>query len=136
KRSVLTSEKTLTRKLQEAWLAIKLEKDYSKEEILEMYLNNVCFGNGSYGINTAAKTYFDKDISDLDLSQIALLVGLPNAPSADDPFKHPDRAENRRNKVLNAMVNNNVISEDEAKEAKDKAIEDIEIGRASSRERV
>ena len=134
KRSVLTSEKTLTRKLQEAWLAIKLEKDYSKEEILEMYLNNVYFGNGSYGINTAAKTYFDKDISDLDLSQIALLVGLPNAPSADDPFKHPDRAENRRNKVLNAMVNNNVISEDEAKEAKDKAIEDIVVEEKSKQE--
>src|SRR5699024_6574590 len=113
KRSVLTSEKILTRKLQEAWLAIKLEKDYSKEEILEMYLNNVYFGNGSYGINTAAKTYFDKDISDLDLSQIALLVGLPNAPSADDPFKYTDRAENLRNKVLNTMVYNNFIFEDE-----------------------
>lgn len=125
KRSVLTSEKTLTRKIQEAWLALNLEKKYSKEEILTMYLNNVYFGNGAYGIETAAETYFNKELADLSLSQTALLVGLPNAPSADDPFKEPERAENRRNQVLNAMVNNNVISDTEAKEAKEMPISEI-----------
>lgn len=134
KRSVLTSEKTLTRKVQEAWLALNMEREYSKDDILEMYLNNVYFGNGAYGINTAAKSYFDKDITDLDLSQTALLVGLPNAPSADNPFKDPERAENRRNQVLNAMVANHVITEDEADKAKEKAIEDIIVEEKSSQE--
>lgn len=134
KRSVLTSEKTLTRKVQEAWLALNMEREYSKDDILEMYLNNVYFGNGAYGINTAAKVYFDKDITELDLSQTALLVGLPNAPSADNPFKDPERAENRRNKVLNAMVANHVITEDEAEKAKEKAIEDIVVEKKSNQE--
>src|SRR5699024_10189064 len=125
KGSVLSSEKTLTRKVQEAWLALKLERQYSKDEILEMYLNNVYLGNGAYGVKTASKTYFNKDLDDLNISQIALLAGLPNAPSADEPFNEPERAEKRRNKVLNAMVSNNIISEEEAAEAKDKSIEDI-----------
>src|SRR5699024_7640617 len=85
KRSVLSSEKTLERKVQEAWLAIELEREYSKDEILELYLNNVNLGNGSYGIKTASKSYFSKDIKDLNLSQMAMLAGLPNAPSLDDP---------------------------------------------------
>ncbi|HLQ97041.1 MAG TPA: PBP1A family penicillin-binding protein, partial [Pseudogracilibacillus sp.] len=125
KGSVLSSEKTLTRKVQEAWLALKLERKYSKDEILEMYLNNVYLGNGAYGVKTASKTYFNKDLDDLNISQVALLAGLPNAPSADEPFNEPERAEKRRNKVLNAMVSNDIISEEEAEEAKGQAIEDI-----------
>src|SRR5699024_2731862 len=111
KRTLLSPEKTLKRKVQEAWLARKLEKEYSKEEILELYLNNVYFGHGAYGIKTASVTYFgEKDLSKLTVSQAALLAGLPNSPSATDPFKHPDRAEKRRNQVLSAMVDNGVLS--------------------------
>src|SRR5699024_7002603 len=98
KRSVLSSEKTLERKVQDAWLAIELETEYSKDEILELYLNNVYLGNGSYGIKTASKSYFSKDIKDLNLSQMAMLAGLPNAPSLDDPIKDPERAKKHSNK--------------------------------------
>lgn len=126
KQSVLSPEKTLKRKIQEAWLALKLERNYSKDEILEMYLNNVYFGHRAYGIETASKTFFDEgDLSKLNVSQRALLAGLPNAPSAADPFKHPDRAKKRRDQVLNAMVKNNAITQKEADEAKDKSISDI-----------
>ncbi len=126
KQSVLTPEKTLTRKIQEAWLALKLERSYSKDQILEMYLNNIYFGHGAYGIKTAAKTYFDKDdLSELSTSQIALLVGLPNAPSANNPVKYPERAEKRRDLVLSAMANNDVISQQEAEDAKDNSVSDI-----------
>src|SRR5699024_2053102 len=89
-RPVCTAGKTLTREVQEAWLALQLERKYSKDEILEMYLNNVYFGHGAYGIKTASNIYFDeKDLSKLNASQAALLAGMPNLPSADDPFKHP-----------------------------------------------
>src|SRR5699024_4771572 len=121
----LSSEKTLTRKVQEAWLARKLEQEYSKDEILELYINNVYLGNKSYGVKTASKTYFNKDIKDINLSQIALLAGLPNSPSMDNPVEHPDRAEKRRNQVLQSMVNNEIISEEEAEEAKELSIDDI-----------
>lgn len=126
KRSVLTPEKTLTRKVQEAWLSLKLEREYSKDEILGMYLNNVYFGHGAYGIKTAAITYFGQDdLSKLNTSQIALLAGMPNLPSADDPFKHPERAKARRDLVLSAMANNHVISQQEAEKAKSKTISGI-----------
>ncbi|MDY0394119.1 transglycosylase domain-containing protein [Virgibacillus halophilus] len=126
KRSVLTPEKTLTRKVQEAWLALQLERKYSKDEILEMYLNNVYFGHGAYGIKTAAITYFGQEnLSKLNTSQMALLAGMPNLPSADDPFKHPERAKARRDLVLSAMANNHVISQQEAEKAKAKSISEI-----------
>ncbi|MTW86048.1 PBP1A family penicillin-binding protein [Virgibacillus dakarensis] len=125
KRSVLSPEKTLKRKVQEAWLALQLEREYSKDQILEMYLNNVYFGHGAYGIKTASEIYFGKDLSELNLSQAALLAGLPNAPSADDPFKHPERAKERRDQVLSAMVSNHVISEHQAGQAKAKPISEL-----------
>src|SRR5690625_2885528 len=126
KSTVLTSEKTLTRKVQEAWLALQLERKYSKDEILEMYLNNVYFGHGAYGIKTASSVYFDqKDLSKLKASQAALLAGMPNLPSADDPFKHPERAKERRDLVLSEMADNDVLSKQQADKAKDKAIADI-----------
>ncbi|MBM7599875.1 penicillin-binding protein 1A [Virgibacillus halotolerans] len=126
KRSVLTPEKTLTRKVQEAWLSLQLERKYSKDQILEMYLNNVYFGHGAYGIQTALETYFDDEsLSELNVSQAALLAGLPNAPSANDPFKHPKRAKERRDLVLSAMVSNNVISKQQADQAKDQPISEI-----------
>ncbi|GGB54591.1 hypothetical protein GCM10011409_35250 [Lentibacillus populi] len=125
KRSVLSPEKTLKRKAQEAWLALQLERKYSKDQILEMYLNNIYFGHGAYGIKTASEIYFGKDLSELNLSQAALLAGLPNAPSADDPFKHPERAKERRDQVLSAMVSNHVISKHQAKQAKAKPISEL-----------
>ncbi|MEW9676935.1 PBP1A family penicillin-binding protein [Lentibacillus sp. L22] len=126
KRSVLTPEKTLKRKVQEAWLSLKLERKYSKDEILEMYLNNVYFGHRAYGIKTASKTYFgENNLSKLNISQAALLAGLPNAPSADDPFKHPERAQKRRDQVLSAMESNHVISKQQADKAKAKPISEI-----------
>src|SRR5699024_7669763 len=125
KRSVLSSEKTLERKVQEAWHAIELEGGFCEDDILELYLINVYLGNGSYGIKTASKSYFSKDIKDLNLSQMDMLAGLPNAPSLDDPIKDPERAKQRRNKVIQSMVNNKIISEEEAEEAKAVSIEDM-----------
>lgn len=126
KRSVLSPEKTLKRKVQEAWLSLQLERQYSKEEILELYLNNVYYGHGAYGIKTASVTYFgEEDLSKLSESQAALLAGLPNAPSATNPFNHPERAEERRDQVLSTMVDNGYISKDEEKEAKEESVEDI-----------
>src|SRR5699024_12123315 len=98
------------RKVQEAWLALKLEKKYSKDEILELYLNNVYYGHGAYGIKTASVTYFgEEDLSELSISQAALLAGLPNSPSATDPFKHPEIGRERRHKVLVTMDGNGFI---------------------------
>lgn len=126
KRTILTPDKTLKRKIQEAWLAVQLEQKYSKDEILEMYLNNVYFGHGAYGIQMASVHYFnEEDLSELNLTQIALLAGLPNAPSAANPFKNPEQAKKRMNQVLDAMVQNEVISEAEANEAKETDFEDI-----------
>lgn len=126
KRSVLSPEKTLKRKVQEAWLSLKLERKYSKDEILEMYLNNVYFGQGAYGIKTASAAYFGvDDLAELNVSQAAMLAGLPNAPSVDNPFKSPERAEKRRSQVLSAMVSNQVISKQDAEEAENKSISEI-----------
>ncbi|GAB4073128.1 PBP1A family penicillin-binding protein [Barrientosiimonas marina] len=126
KRTVLSSKKTLRRKVQEAWLALKLERKYSKDSILEMYLNNAYFGDGAYGIKTAAKSYFgEDDLSKLNVSQVALLAGMPNAPSAYNPLKHPEQAKERRDQVLSAMVSNQAISQKQAQKAKDQSISDI-----------
>src|SRR5699024_8516941 len=125
KRSVLFSEKTVTRKVQEAWLARKVEQEYSKDEILELYINNVDQGKKTYGENTVSKAYLNKDIKDINLSQIALQAGHPNSPSMDNPIEHTERAEKRRNQVLQSMMNNQIISEEEAEEAKELSIDDI-----------
>lgn len=126
KRTILTPDKTLKRKIKEAWLALNLERQYAKEEILEMYLNNVYFGNGAYGIQMASVNYFNEEnLSKLNLAQIALLAGLPNSPSAGNPFKNPEQATKRMNQVLDAMVVNDVISEEEAKEASTQNLTDI-----------
>lgn len=135
KRTVLTPEKTLKRKVQEAWLALKLEREYSKEEILELYMNNVYFGHGAYGIKSASETYFgEENLSELNVSQAALLAGLPNLPSATDPFKYPERAEKRRNQVLAAMVDNNVISQEQGDQAKGKLVADIVLEKEKKQE--
>ncbi len=99
----LTPDKSLDRKLKEAFLALQLERRYSKDRILEMYLNQVYFGHGAYGVEAAARTYFGKSVTDLSLPEAALLAGLPRAPTLYSPFNHPEAAKRRRAHVLNRM---------------------------------
>ncbi|MFQ5863971.1 MAG: penicillin-binding protein 1A [bacterium] len=112
----LTTEKTITRKLRELITAIQIERTYTKEEILEMYLNHMYFGHGSYGAQSAALKYFGKDLIDLTLDECALLVGLLKAPEYYTPIRHPNRALTRRNVVLHAMREMDYITEDEYNE--------------------
>ncbi|WNQ12529.1 PBP1A family penicillin-binding protein [Paenibacillus aurantius] len=111
KNAFLTQEKTVGRKLNEMAIAIELEKHYSKEQILEMYVNLIYFGEGAYGVKTAAKAYFGKDLQHLSISEAALLAGLPKAPSAYSPRHDIDKALQRRNTVLSLMRENGVITE-------------------------
>jgi len=103
--------KTLTRKLKEVITAIQIEKTYTKDEIIEMYLNSVHFGHGTYGVQAAAKRYFQKDVWDLRLDESALLVGLLPAPARYSPINHPDRAIGRRDVILRLMMDQNSITE-------------------------
>lgn len=131
--SMLSPEKTLKRKIQEAVLAIQVERRYTKDEILEMYLNNVYLGEGAYGIQAASQTYFAKKIDKLELDEAALLGGLPQAPSAYSPFNDPKAAIARRNDVLNSMVKNKCITADEAEKAKGKELK-LETKEVASRQ--
>ncbi len=105
--------KTLTRKIQEAILAIQLEHEYTKDEILTFYLNRIFLGESSFGIQAAAKTYFGEDIENLKPDQVALLAGLPQAPSQYNPYVHPDAAKNRRTTVLGVMRDAGIITAQE-----------------------
>ncbi|MFD2444242.1 PBP1A family penicillin-binding protein [Bacillus sp. CGMCC 1.16607] len=118
KNALLSREKTYTRKVEELFLAIKIEKVYKKDEILQMYLNQVYFGSGSWGISQASKKYFNKDINDISISEAATLAALLQAPSALDPYKHYDRAMNRRNMVLDKMKEHHMITTEDYKKAK------------------
>ncbi len=111
KSTLLTREKKIKRKIKEALLAIRLEYDLTKKEILERYLNAIFFGHGYYGIKTAAKGYFRKELDELTLKEIAVLVGLPKAPSAYDPTRHYANAMARANRVLERMRRLGWISE-------------------------
>ncbi|WP_165212055.1 penicillin-binding protein PBP1A [Streptococcus tangpeifui] len=101
--STNNSDKTLKRKAQEAWLSIQMEKKYSKEEIMTFYVNKVYMGNGYYGMQTAAKGYYGKSLTDLSIPQLALLAGLPNAPTLYDPYTNPEQSKKRRDTVLSEM---------------------------------
>lgn len=115
----LTPEKSLKIKVQEQWLALKLEREYSKEQIMEMYLNKIFYGNGAYGVAKAAEVYFGKkDLHDLTLVEAAILAGLPQRPSAYNPFENPDLMAKRVDTVLDLMVHHGKISEEEAEEAR------------------
>ncbi|MGD1047881.1 MAG: PBP1A family penicillin-binding protein [Candidatus Krumholzibacteriaceae bacterium] len=103
-------EQTFPRKIREALLAFKIERTYSKDEILEMYLNQIYFGEGTYGIEAASRRFFGKSVKDIGLNQMALLAGLPKNPSGYNPFTNPERAANRVNLVLNAMESFHVIT--------------------------
>ena len=107
----LSNEKTWQRKVEEIYIASELEKKYSKEQILEFYLNNVYFANGYYGIEAAAKGYFSRDISELDLSEICFLLAIPNSPTYYDPVVNPENTVTRRNIILGAMLKDKVIDQ-------------------------
>ncbi|MBL0385328.1 PBP1A family penicillin-binding protein [Tumebacillus sp. ITR2] len=113
----LTQDQTLTRKLREAMLTIQLEMNYSKDEILEQYLNVIYYGHGAYGVEMAAKTYFNKDVQDLDLAESSLLVGLPKGPSLYDPFLDFNKAKERQKIVLDLMVGQGYLTQAEATRA-------------------
>lgn len=106
----LTADKTVGRKLLEAAYAIKIETSYSKNDILEMYLNKIYFGEGSWGVQGAAKTYFNKNVTDLTLPEAAVLAALPKAPSHYSPFQNEEQALERRNTVLKLMLKEGKIS--------------------------
>jgi penicillin-binding protein 1A len=111
----LTPDKSLERKMKEAVLALELERRYSKDRILEMYLNQVYFGHGAYGVEAAARTYFGKSVSELNVKESALLAGLPRAPTTYSPFDHGETAKRRREVVLRRMVEFGVLKDAEAK---------------------
>ncbi|ANZ62092.1 transglycosylase domain-containing protein [Secundilactobacillus paracollinoides] len=115
--STSNADRTLKRKAQEAWLAIKVDQKYSKSKILEFYINKVYMGNGVYGMETAAKYYYGKSLSRLTLPQLAMLAGMPQSPTNYDPTRYPKYATYRRNQVLAAMAQNKVISSAQAKAA-------------------
>jgi len=108
---LLTPERKYKRKIREMILAHRIEKRFSKQEILYLYLNQIYFGHGAYGIREAARTYFDKDTQDLSVSESALLAGLPKAPSRYSPFQSPDEAESRRRYVLSRMREEGFLDE-------------------------
>jgi penicillin-binding protein 1A len=113
----LTPEKSFTRKVKEALLAVEIEKHYSKDKILEMYFNQVYFGHGAYGVEAAAQTYFKKSVEQLTLAEAAMVAGLPSAPTRFSPITEPGRARRRRDHVLNRMVEMKVITRAQAEAA-------------------
>ena len=117
-------DQTYKRKVQEIWLAIQLEQDYSKQEIFEFYINKVYMANGVYGMGTAAEVYYGKSLSELSIAQTALLAGMPQAPNAYDPYSDPEAAEERRNLVLAEMLDNEKITQEEYDEAVSTPIDD------------
>lgn len=118
----LTNKQTVWRKLEEMVIAQELEKKYSKEQILEYYVNNNYFGYGCYGIETASDYFFQKPTKELTLSQISLLIGIPNNPTIYDPVKNLDNALSRRNLILNKMFDLNYITQSELDEALNETI--------------
>ena len=115
--STSTSDQTISRKAQEAWLAIQLEQKATKQEILTYYINKVYMSNGNYGMQTAAQNYYGKDLNNLSLPQLALLAGMPQAPNQYDPYSHPEAAQDRRNLVLSEMKNQGYISAEQYEKA-------------------
>jgi penicillin-binding protein 1A len=111
----LTPDKSLDRKLKEAVLAVELERRYPKDRLLEMYLNQIYFGHGAFGVEAASRTFFGKSVKDLSIAESALLAGLPKAPTTYSPFEHPEAAKRRRAIVLARMVDVNVMKDAEAK---------------------
>lgn len=126
KRLLLTSEKSYVRKLKEAILAYRLERYLSKDDILNMYLNQIFFGHSSYGVEAAARTYFAKHVSELTLAESAVLAGLPQAPSRTNPYADPQATRDRQRHVLRRMLTENFITQEEH----DAALEEVLVYRS------
>ena len=122
KNAYLTQERTIKRKIQEVFLALQLEKQYTKQEILELYLNQIYFGQGAYGVQAAAKTYFGKNVEELNLAECPLLAGIPKSPNYYSPFNNLQAAKERRNTVLDQMAKYRFVSSVDANEAKNSEI--------------
>jgi penicillin-binding protein 1A len=118
KNFLLTNEVTAERKLKEAILAIRIERAFTKEQILELYLNEIYLGGGAYGVAAAAQTYWDKSLNELTIADSAYLATLPKAPSNYNPFRYPERAVERRNWVVDRMIENGFVTRAEGEEAK------------------
>jgi len=117
KNTLLSGEQTLARKIKEAILALEVSRRYSKDQILEMYLNTVFLGNQAYGVEAGAETYFGKTVSELSLAEAALLAGLPRSPSTTNPFADAEAAKGEQRRVLEAMVHHGFITQEEAEGA-------------------
>ena len=122
----------MSRKIQEIYLAYELEKKYSKEQILETYLNLIYFGKGTYGVEAASNRYFGKSIKDISLAEGAMLAGIIKNPGRYSPLINEENSINRKNLVLDLMVKNNYLSEEEGRIAKEETIEIIETPQESN----
>src|SRR3990172_9433541 len=118
KNFLLSGEQTVDRKIKEAILAIRIENAYSKDKILELYLNEIFLGLGAYGVAAASLTYYDKSVHELSLAEAAYLAALPKGPNNYNPFRHPDRAVERRNWVIDRIVENGYATAEEREAAK------------------
>ena len=131
KRSFLTDQKSIARKAQEAYLSYRLEQEYSKDEIFQIYLNKIYYSDGVYGVKAAAKYYFDKDLKDLNLAESAYLAGLPQVPNTYNVYDHPKQAESRKDTVLYLMEHHNKISKEEKEEAQKTSLQDNLVQRSA-----
>ncbi|MED5353879.1 MAG: PBP1A family penicillin-binding protein [Nitrospinota bacterium] len=122
----LSKERTLPRKIKEAILAVRLELVFTKDEILEMYLNQIYYGHGTYGVEAAARNYFGKSVKDLTIAECAMIASLPKAPNNYSPYRNPKRARKRRNHVIRRMENISFINQEEAELALQ---EDFHLGK-------
>jgi penicillin-binding protein 1A len=122
KNFLLNNERSISRKIKEAILAYRINTVYSKDRILELYLNQIYLGNGAYGVTSAALSYFNKDLKNITLEEAALLAALPKAPSLLDPTRYPQKAKARRNWVLERMYEEGFITKEQAKIAQNKPI--------------
>ena len=125
------NDESFNRKVKEAILAVELSRNFSKDQILEWYLNEINYGNLSYGIGTASRTYFNKETRDLTLGEAALLAGLPQSPARYDPYQNFGAAKRRQEDVLDLMVHHHFISAEEAEAAKQAPIELVSIDAGS-----
>ena len=126
KNTYFTQKKELTRKVAEVFMAFEYEKNCTKEEILELYVNTIYFGDGYYCVYDAAKGYFDKSPEEMNLYESTLLAGIPNAPSVYAPTKNPELAKQRQAQVLNKMVKYNYLEQEEANKVLEIEFEEIE----------
>ncbi|TLM98864.1 MAG: penicillin-binding protein, partial [Actinobacteria bacterium] len=122
KQAFVTSEKTLKRKIQEAILAQKVEKQFTKDEILGLYLNTIYFGHGAYGVEAASRAYFGKGVAALDLPQAAMIAGVIKSPGLYSPYLHPEAAKKRRDTVLSQMLAQGYITQADYRKAVDTPI--------------